>query len=100
MAHIKKSKKEKTNTERSHRFSEKFVIPLGRIRDFYCVVSTLNSELGHGNWTTVGRPVRKLRRCDRYNRVVFSADRKLDIVFRVPFGSESIASRLLLELSR
>jgi len=100
MAHIKKSKKEKTNTERSDRFSEEFAIPLGRIRDFYRVVSILNRELGHSNWTTVGKPVRKLRRVDNYNRISFSADRTIDIVFRVPSGSLAIATRLLLELPR
>ena len=104
MAHTKKFKEEKTSTERSNRFSEEFTIPLGRIRDFYCVVSTLNSELGHGNWTTVGRPLRKLRRVAGYNsRSWLFTNFKLRteaVVFRVPPGTESIASRLLLELSR
>ena len=104
MAHSKKFKEEKTSTERSNCFSEEFVIPLGRIRDFYRVVSTLNAELGHGNWTTVGRPLRKIRRVAGYNSRswLFTSFklRTVDIVFRVPCGSESIASRLLLELSR
>lgn len=100
MAHIEKSKKEKTNTERSHRFTEEFAIPIGRLNDFYCAVSILNRELGHGNWTTVGKPVRKLRRYDNFNRISFSKDRTIDIVFCVSAASESISTRLVLELSR
>lgn len=100
MAHIEKSQKEKTSTERSHRFTEKFVISLGRIKDFYRAVSVLNRELGHGNWTTVGRPVRKLQRYDNFNRISFTADRTLDVVFCVQTGRTEIATRLMLELSR
>lgn len=104
MAHSKKFKEAETSTERSNCFSEEFVIPLGRIRDFYRVVSILNCDLGHGNWTTVGRPLRKLRRVAGYNsrRWLFPnfKSRNIDIVFRVPSGSEAIATRLLLELSR
>ena len=104
MAHSKKFKEEKISTKRSDRFSEEFTIPLGRIRDFYRVVSILNADLGHGNWTTVGRPLRKLRRVAGYNsrRWLFPnfKSRNIDIVFRVPSGSEAIATRLLLELPR
>ena len=103
MAHSKKFKEEKISIERSNRFSEEFVIPIGRIRDFYRVVSTLNAELGHGNWTTAGRPLRKIRRVAGYNsRSWLFTNFKLrteDVVFRVPPGRESVATRLLLELS-
>ena len=100
MAHIKKSKKEKTNTERSHRFSEKFAVSIGRLSDFYRAVSILNRELGHGNWTTEGKPIRKLKRYDTFNRISFASDRTMDIVFCVPAASQSISTRLVLELSR
>lgn len=100
MAHIKKSQKEKANTERSHRFIEKFIVSIGRLSDFYRAVSILNRELGHSNWTTEGKPVRKLRRYDTYNRISFGADRTMDIVFCVPDTTGSISTRLVLELSR
>lgn len=102
MAHSKKFKEEKISTERSDRFSEEFAIPIGREIDFYRVVSILNAELGHGNWTTVGRPVRKIRRIQAYNDrrwqpTVFKF-RTHDVVFRVPSGSESIATKIALEI--
>jgi len=101
MAHSKKFKEEKTSTERSNCFSEEFVIPIGGVTDFYRAVSMLNAELGHGNWTTEGRPLRKIRRVDHANRIIFiGKKRTTDVVFRVPSSHESIASRLLLELSR
>lgn len=100
MAHTEKSQKEKTNIERSHRFSEKFTVSIGRLSAFYRAVSILNRELGHGNWTTEGKPVRKLRRVDTYNRIAFSSHRVMDIVFCVPAAGELIYSRLVLELSR
>ena len=100
MAHTKESQEKETNIERSHRFTEKFVVSLGRLSDFYRAVSILNRELGHGNWTTEGKPVRKLRRYDTFNRISFTSDRTIDIVFCVPTATESIFSRLVLELSR
>ena len=100
MAHIKKSQKEKTSNKRSHRFSEKFSIPFGRISDFYRAVSILNNELGHGNWTTTGRPVRKLRRVDQFNRISFTANRTIDVVFHVPCNVESVLTRVSLEILR
>ena len=70
------------------------------MNDFYRAVSILNRELGHGNWTAEGKPVRKLKRYDSFNCISFSEDRTMDIVFCVPPANESIFSRLVLELSR
>jgi hypothetical protein len=100
MAHTKESQKEKTSVKRSNCFSEEFVVSLGRLSDFYRAVSILNRELGHGNWTTEGKPVRKLRRYDAFNRISFTSDRTIGIVFRVPIANNSISTRLMLELLR
>lgn len=101
MAHCTKFKKEKTEIKRSNRFSEEFTVSIGKLSDFYRAVSTLNAELGHGNWTTIGRPLRKLRRVENYNSRGFNLkERTHDVVFCVPDGSDVVASRLLLELSR
>jgi len=103
MAHTKKPQKAQTTTKRSNLFSEEFTLGLGRLKDFYNVVSVLNNELGHGNWTTRGRPVRKVKRVDIYNRHCYKLTpiglRTIDIVFCVPSNAESIQSRLVLELS-
>jgi hypothetical protein len=100
MADIKEPQKEKTSNQRSNRFSEEFSLQIGQLKDFYCVVGILNCELGHGNWTTVGRPVRKLRRYDYFNRVSFTPMRTIDIIFRVPAGFDLIVTRLMLALTR
>lgn len=98
MANSKKSQKEKTNAQRSNRFTEEFVIQIGRLTEFYKIVQLLNNMAGHGNWTTRGRPVRRLRRVDSYNRISFFSDRKMDITFCLPAEHSYISSRLLLEL--
>ena len=99
MASTKKSQKTQTKTKRPNLQCKEFTIGLGKLKDFYRVVRTLNSELGHGNWTTRGRPVRKLRRYDRFNSMGYGIRRKLDVVFVVPKESFYISSKLVLELS-
>ena len=102
MAYCKKSQEEKTTTKRSNCFSEKITLGLSRLEDFYSVVKILNKEIGHGNWTTQGRPVRKLKRVDNFNRycskLAHGNTRKLDIVFCIPKSAESIQSRLFLQV--
>ena len=98
MAHTKKSQKEKTTTQRSDCFTEEFTLKIGRLKDFYKVVRVLNNELGHGNWTTQGRPVRKVKRVDQYNRIVFYRDRTTDVVFRLPNGYSHLETRVILDM--
>lgn len=99
MASTKKSQETQTKTKRSNLQCEEFTLGVSRLKDFYHAVSVLNKELGHGNWTARGRPVRKLRRIDRFNNFALMLDRrKLDIVFVVPKESSYIFSKLMLEL--
>ena len=100
MASTKKSQETQTKTKRSNLQCEEFTLGISRLNDFYHAVRVLNRELGHSNWTARGRPVRKLRRVDRFNRFVLMCNqRKLDIVFVVPKESSYIFSKLMLELS-
>ena len=98
MAHTKKSQKEKITNQRSNCFTEEFTLKVGRLKDFYKVVRVLNTELGHGNWTTQGRPVRKIKRVDQYNRIVFYGTRTTDVVFRLPNGYSHLESRIILDM--
>ena len=115
MAHCEESQEEKTNHQGSHRFPEEFTVRIQRVKEFYRVVSILNRECGHGNWTTQGRPVRLIRRVDEFNRLLDTYGRysfipgpgarqleykAIDVVFCVPAASKLIASRIVLELSR
>jgi len=98
MADIKKSKKEKTSVERSHRDVEEFSIQVNSTKTFNRLVSALNHELGHGNWTTKGRPVRHLRRVDKFNSFVSSHKRTYPVTFCVPAGCIFLLSKLSLIL--
>lgn len=101
MAHRNQPQKEKTSIKRPDRFPQEFTLRIGKLTDFYRVVQVLNHELGHGNWTARGRPVRLLERAEMYNNVPFKRERaSVPVVFCVPNGAESMQSRLVLELAR
>ena len=77
---------------------------VGSCQEFYQIVKILNSECGHGNWTMHGRPLRKIKRIETYNRIATkhvipltfnTITHTLTIV--VPDSKKSIQSRLLLE---
>lgn len=82
---------------------------VGSQREFYKAVSILNKECGHGNWTMTGRPLRKIKRVEMYNRVanicaVVPLDnppiaklQKYNLTIVVPESKKSVQSRLLLE---
>lgn len=95
MAFIKKFKKEKTISKRSNNFTEKFSIQVNSVKSFYRLVSVLNSECGHENWTTQGRPLRHLRKVERFNRFV-EYNRAHEVVFCVPDEYKSLSTRLSL----
>ena len=100
MAHIKKSQKKEIDSKRSDCFCEEFTYKIKRVKDFYRIVSVLNHEYGHGNWTTVGRPLRKIRRVSYFNLIASTLHPRDEVVvFRVPKNSDIILSRLALELS-
>jgi len=102
MVYCKKPQEAKVAIKRSNRFSEKITLEVNGLEEFYSIVKTLNKEIGHGNWTTHGRPIRKLRRVDAFNRycskLAHNKLRKLDIVFYVPKDTESIQTRLVLQM--
>jgi len=102
MAHCKKSQETKIAVERSDHGSKKITLGVNGLEDFYSIVKILNKEIGHGNWTTHGRPIRKLKRVDNFNRycskLVHNKLRKLDIVFYIPKSAEFIQSRLVLRM--
>lgn len=95
MANIKKFEKAKTLSKRSNHSIEKISIGVAGVKNFYRLVSTLNQELGHGNWTTLGRPIRHLRRIDKYNALVHY-NRTYEVVFCVPKGCGFLSSKLSL----
>jgi len=103
MVCCKKPQEAKIAIKRSNCFSKEITIGVKGLEEFYSIVKTLNKEIGHGNWTTHGRPVRKLKRVDAFNRccskLAHNKLRKLDIVFYVPENTESIQTRLFLEMS-
>jgi hypothetical protein len=102
LAYCKKSQKAKIAIKRSDLSGKKITIGVKRLDDFYSLVKILNKEIGHGYWTTHGRPVRKLRRVDAFNRhcskLMHNDLRKLDIIFYVPENAEFIQSRLVLQI--
>ena len=98
MAYTKKPQEKETISQRSNYFTEEFVIEVGKLTEFYKIVKLLNNMVGHGNWTTHGRPLRRLRRVDYYNRMSFANNRTLDIVFCLPKKYSHVSSRLMLEL--
>jgi hypothetical protein len=102
MVYCKEPQETKITIKRSNCFSEKITIGVKGLENFYSIVKILNKEIGHGNWTTHGRPVRKLKRVDAFNRccskLAHNKLRKLDIVFYVPKNTESIQTRLFLEM--
>lgn len=79
------------------------------VKEFYKVVSVLNQHCGHGNWTMSGRPLRKVKRIDRHNRLAKMCaivpwdnppipklqSQSLTII--VPEDEKSVQTRLLLE---
>jgi hypothetical protein len=104
MAHSINSQKEKVSNQRQDCFPESITLPVGTITDFYRIVKYLNIELGHGNWTTDGRPVRRIRRYDSYNKVAanngfINNKRTLAVTFLLPNNSNHLATRLFLELN-
>ena len=82
---------------------------VGSQREFYKAVSILNKECGHGNWTMSGRPLRKIKRVEMYNRVAkmcavvpfdnppIAKLQTYDLTIQVPESKKSVQSRLLLE---
>ena len=102
MVCCKKPQEAKIAIKRSNCFSKEITIGVKGLEEFYSIVKTLNKEIGHGNWTTHGRPVRKLRRVDAFNRhcskLMHNDLRKLDIIFYVPENAEFIQSRLVLQI--
>lgn len=95
MANSKKFKKEKTSIKRSHCDIEEFAIQVSGTKTFNQLVGVLNQELGRGNWTTKGRPVRHLRKVDKFNAFV-DYKRTHPIVFCVPNGYGFLSSKLSL----
>lgn len=102
MVCCKKPQEAKIAIKRSNQFSKKITLEVKGLEEFYSIVKTLNKEIGHGNWTTHGRPVRKLKRVDAYNlccsKLAHNKLRKLDIIFYVPKSNESIQTRLVLQM--
>lgn len=62
---------------------------------FYSLVKVLNQQIGRGNWTTEGRPIRKLRRLNISN---WFAPRRntMTVTFKVPEDHTDIESVLKL----
>jgi hypothetical protein len=87
----------------------KFNHGVGSQQEFYKAVGILNKECGHGNWTMSGRPLRKVKKVEMYNRyaricstVPFDNPppaklRTYDLTIVVPESKKSVQSRLLLE---
>jgi hypothetical protein len=99
MAFDEQSQKAKISNQRPNCRVENFAVSFNGLKDFYRAVQILNRELGHGNWSTQGRPVRKLRRLALYNAFVPSNSKRYeDVVFSVTVTSSVIVSRIMLEL--
>jgi len=75
----------------------KFNHNVGSCKEFYQIVKILNSECGHGNWTMQGRPLRKIKRIETYNRIAMQHIQTHTLTIVVPDSKKSIQSRLLLE---
>ena len=68
-------------------------------RHFYSMVRILNKQIGFGNWTTEGRPVRKLRRLSLNNILrnrLEIPQHSMPVTFRVPEDHSDIESVLNL----
>lgn len=98
MVHFKKPKKEKTISKRQDSISQRLAIQVNGVNSFYQLVSILNSEIGHGNWTTKGRPLRGLRKLEQFNSFV-DFKRSQEIVFYIPKGYNFLSTRLMLSLA-
>jgi hypothetical protein len=106
MAHTSKLEKEKAATKRSNIFAEEFTVQVNSLAKFYRLVQLLNLYFGHGNWTTAGRPLRKLRRVEHFNKnclqiidqKAYLPNRTLDITFKYPAHLKTYLSRIFLEL--
>lgn len=82
---------------------------VGSRQEFYKAVSILNTECGHGNWTMTGRPLRKVKRVEMYNRVARICStvpfdnpppaklQTYNLTIVVPESKKGVQSRLLLE---
>lgn len=99
MAHTIKLEKEKTSNQRSNCSIEEFTVQISSLQKFYRLVQLFNQYFGHGNWTTAGRPVRKLRRVDYFNQHSYlPLPRTIDITFKYPAQLKTCLSRIFLEL--
>jgi hypothetical protein len=99
MAHTSKLEKEKTSTQRSNCSIEEFTVQVSSLQKFYHLVQLFNQYFGHGNWTTAGRPVRKLRRVDYFNQHSYlPLPRTVNITFKYPAQLKTCLSRIFLEL--
>lgn len=65
-------------------------------RQFYSAVRTLNRQVGRGNWTTVGRPVRRLRRAERVACISLMEVPVVTVGFVVPREYVDIETMLAL----
>lgn len=64
-------------------------------KQFYSAVRILNRQVGRGNWTTRGRPVRKLRRLERIASII-SGPCSMIVEFRIPDEYRDIGTLLVL----
>lgn len=60
------------------------------------MVKLLNKQIGRGHWTTVGRPVRKLRRAERLAAICMFGISPVNVTFVVPKEFEDIGTFLSL----
>jgi hypothetical protein len=98
MAPFKKFKEEKIISKRQDSIIERLAIQVNGLDSFYHLVSILNNEIGQGNWTTKGRPLRRLRKLEQFNSFV-DFKRSQEIVFYIPKGYNFLSSRLMLSLA-
>lgn len=97
MAPFKKFKEEKIISKRQDSIIERLAIQVNGLDSFYQIVSILNNEIGHGKWTTEGRPIRRLRKLEKYNSFV-DFKRSQKIVFKIPKGYNFLLTRLMLSV--
>lgn len=97
MASFKKFKEEKIISKRQDSIIERLAIQVNGLDSFYQIVSILNNEIGHGKWTTKGRPIRRLRKLEKYNSFV-DFKRSQEIVFYIPKGYNFLLTRLMLSV--
>ena len=99
MAHNGKLEKEKTAIKGPDCCIEEIVVQVSTTAKFYQLVQLFNLYFGHGNWTTAGRPLRRLRRVDYFNKHSFITPlRTIDVTFKYPGQLKHCLSRIFLEL--